>query len=152
LINLRRRMGTFEQYMTEVFDSKKGIEFGGIENDPWYYVQDFAVNGRKLTFQATKFGDGDWRIEFSDWREGSKGHKILKTGDAFKVFTAVIQIVKKWIKQRKPKSSRFSATEPSRIKLYDKFAKHMQRAIGYKLKERIGPEYEEDGVLWEFEK
>ncbi len=66
--------------------------------------------------------------------------KVLGTGSAFKVFAAVAQAIKEFLKEMEKKGERveyltFSAgaDEPSRIKLYDRFAKKFEKMFGFKL-------------------
>lgn len=58
--------------------------------------------------------------------------EIANTGDARKVFATVIDIVKKYVNEHKPNRIIFTASEDSRIRLYDAFVKRLDRELpGY---------------------
>jgi hypothetical protein len=68
---------------------------------------------------------------------------VLGTGNAFKVFAAVAQAIKEFLKIMDKKQEpvdmlMFSANieHPSRIKLYDRFAKKFEKLFGFKLTNR----------------
>jgi hypothetical protein len=54
---------------------------------------------------------------------------ITGTGDARRVFATVIDIVKKFAAAEKPEAIVFTASEPSRIRLYDAFVKRLDREL-----------------------
>lgn len=58
---------------------------------------------------------------------GSYG--VARTGDAFRVFATVVAVVKELARRRTPDTIHFTATEPSRTKLYDRFMKDVERAL-----------------------
>jgi hypothetical protein len=69
--------------------------------------------------------------------------QILGTGNAFKVFAAVAQAIKEFLKDMNKREEpvdtlTFSANadEPSRIKLYDRFAKKFEKLFGFRLTNR----------------
>jgi len=83
---------------------------------------------------------GEWIISF-----GIKGKspKISGTGNAIKVFGAVAQAIKEFLKEMDKKGEAvdylaFTANEdePSRVKLYDRFAKKFEKMFGFKLEDR----------------
>ena len=64
-----------------------------------------------------------WHITFEIRGTGGKPHDISKTGNEFKVFATVAEILNEYLKKVKPDNFWFTAKEPSRAKLYDRFAK-----------------------------
>lgn len=70
-----------------------------------------------------------WEIDFR--RDGK--FDITGTGDAPKILSTVITIIKHFIREEKPKFFSFSANkkETSRVSLYDKLAKRIISGAGY---------------------
>lgn len=82
------------------------------------------------------------RIEFKSKKETSdfRGFGVTGTGDARKVFATVIDIVKKYVGEHHPANITFTASEPSRIRLYDAFLKRLDRELpDYEGKSGPGP-------------
>lgn len=77
--------------------------------------------------------------------------QVLGTGNAFKVFAAVAQAIQEFLKEMEKKEMpvwklTFSAgaDEPSRIKLYDRFAKKFKTMFGFKLSSRTVDQFDVD--------
>jgi hypothetical protein len=68
-----------------------------------------------------------WQITFEIRGAGGKPHDISKTGNEFKVFATVAEILNEYLKKVEPEIFWFTAKEPSRAKLYDRFAKLIVR-------------------------
>ena len=68
-----------------------------------------------------------YQITFEIRGTGGKPHDISKTGSEFKVFATVAEILNEYLKKVKPDVFWFTAKEPSRAKLYDRFAKLIVR-------------------------
>ena len=64
----------------------------------------------------------------------SSSTKITKTGNEFVVFATVIKGIEQFIKVEQPAAFYFSASEPSRRKLYDRMAKIIPRKFPYERK------------------
>jgi hypothetical protein len=93
--------------------------------------------GNKIVVDM-QYGDIDdlWNISFA-LDPGYGQPKIMdktKTGDEFKIFSTVMDIIGKFIKKEKPDNIGFSADGRSRIKLYDAFEKRYSKKLGYKFK------------------
>jgi hypothetical protein len=54
---------------------------------------------------------------------------ITGTGNANKVFGTVIKIVQEYTNEHEPKTFYFTADEPSRVKLYDRFISQVDKAL-----------------------
>lgn len=77
-------------------------------------------------------GDPDMGVEVMFYMIGEHGIEqtdIQNTGDARRVFATVIDIVKNYVAENKPKEIVFTAAEPSRIRLYDAFVKRLDREL-----------------------
>lgn len=92
---------------------------------------------------------GVWEIAFGD-AAGRQG--ITKSGDSFKIFATVLDIVKDFVKTNKPEWIRFSAKEMSRDRLYRSLVKRYAPKIGYTLpyvsRDKDGPRA--DDIATEF--
>lgn len=99
------------------------------------YQAAFKVGNVVYEFEAFWDEDDDTEfieIEFTAYPKGKQPtSKLSRDGNAIVVFATVKDIVTKYTKKYKPKVLRFTAKEPSRIKLYDRLAE-IFRAGGYK--------------------
>ena len=87
----------------------------------------FIIDDNKYVFQAETSDMERWQITFEIKGSGGKPHDISKTGNEFKVFATVAEILNDYLKKVKPDIFWFTAKEPSRAKLYDRFAKLIVR-------------------------
>ena len=83
----------------------------------------FTIDDNKYVFKAETSDMERWQITFEIRGAGGKPHDISKTGNEFKVFATVAEILNEYLKKVKPDNFWFTAKEPSRAKLYDRFAK-----------------------------
>lgn len=77
-----------------------------------------------------------WGIAFRTGKAEDKpneGIEITGTGNQFTVFSVVASLVQRFIKKYKPKDFIFAAKEPSRVKLYKRFAKMIQEKLNFQL-------------------
>jgi hypothetical protein len=72
-------------------------------------------------------------VNVSFMLSGARGQQhrmdITGTGDARRIFSTVIDIVKKYAAENKPKTIAFTADEPSRRRLYDRFMPRVSREM-----------------------
>ena len=87
----------------------------------------FTIDDNKYVFKAETSDMERWQITFEIRGAGGKPHDISKTGNEFKVFATVAEILNEYLKKVKPDNFWFTAKEPSRAKLYDRFAKLIVR-------------------------
>ena len=87
----------------------------------------FTIDDNKYVFKAETSDMERWQITFEIRGAGGKPHDISKTGKEFKVFATVAEILNEYLKKLKPDVFWFTAKEPSRAKLYDRFAKLIVR-------------------------
>ena len=79
----------------------------------------FSVGDIEYIATFEKFSPTEW--EFLFLQKGLK-FGITGTGHEYKVFSTAVDILKHFIQKTKATTFEFSAKEPSRIKLYDRFA------------------------------
>ena len=87
----------------------------------------FIIDDNKYVFKAETDDMERYQITFEIRGTGGKPHDISKTGSEFKVFATVAEILNEYLKKVEPENFWFSAKEPSRAKLYDRFAKLIVR-------------------------
>ena len=87
----------------------------------------FTIDDNKYVFKAETDDMERYQITFEIRGTGGKPHDISKTGSEFKVFATVAEILNEYLKKVEPEIFWFSAKEPSRAKLYDRFAKLIVR-------------------------
>ena len=87
----------------------------------------FTIDDNKYVFKAETSDMERWQITFEIRGAGGKPHDISKTGNEFKVFATVAEIFNEYLKKVEPDNFWFTAKEPSRAKLYDRFAKLIVR-------------------------
>ena len=87
----------------------------------------FIIEDNKYVFKAETDDMERYQITFEIRGTGGKPHDISKTGNEFKVFATVAEILNDYLKKVKPSVFWFTAKEPSRANLYDRFAKLIVR-------------------------
>jgi hypothetical protein len=121
-----------KKYITEIF--KKNIQVKTTYSSETEYEVRFKAAGEEWIFTAKNIYQDDWEILFNNINTDPKNPWSI-TGNigekAFEVFTGVGNSLVKFIKDKKPNEFHFSATEPSRIKLYKKISKLIERKTGY---------------------
>jgi|TARA_R110002110_G_scaffold400610_1_gene617152 hypothetical protein len=100
-------------------------EWKWFKKSPSQWTALFIIDDNKYVFQAKTSDMESWQITFEirGRGQGKNPHEISKTGNEFKVFATVAEILDEFLKKAKPDKFWFSAKEPSRAKLYDRFAK-----------------------------
>ena len=115
--------------LTEILNKPAEWKWFKTSTNKWIAL--FIIDDNKYVFQAqTKSMSGmkkRWHITFEIRGTGGKPHDISKTGNEFKVFATVAEILNEYLKKVKPEIFWFTAKEPSRAKLYDRFAKLIVR-------------------------
>ena len=108
----------------------------------WYYMALFA------DYAYPNESEGrTWGISFSGDIYQTTAPGLNKSAVALKTFAAMIEVTKKFFKTENPEVVHFTALGKSRLKLYDKFAKLIEKH-GYKsTKSKLL-----SGEKWRFEK
>ena len=121
--------------LSEVFDSPEKIKWGKKGNSD---MGNFTIEDNEYEIWMNPLRDGKtWSIEFvqvandSFARHGKTG--ITGAGNEVKLFSTVIAGIKQWVKKNKPEVIEFTASEPSRKKLYNSLIKRLSKEIGYKI-------------------
>ena len=97
-------------------------------------------DGTNLSVMFSKeemYDEVDWHVEF--WRNNSQ--EVTGEGDAYRIFSTVMEAIKDFIATEDPERIRFSATkdvEPgqnsqSRSKLYTTMVKRYASSLGYEV-------------------
>lgn len=141
-------MQTFSEFieLNEVFNKVLPYKWTQRSND--FHKASFTAPNGKQYLVALKYFEpfknyngedyeGYWnlnfRIEDDRLMRLDKEFDILGTGDQFVVFATVIAVLKDFVSRVRPTRIEFSASEPSRIKLYNRFIALVGRSlIGYK--------------------
>ena len=115
---------------TERSHGKYEAEF---HTDTHRYSVDFAENTHPEfddTHGEPQTSDLVTELSFTAVKHGTTAHTHGITGDggALQVFSTVREIVKAWAKESNADSIMFSASEPSRIKLYKRFIPLLQKS------------------------
>ena len=111
--------------LTEILN--KPAEWKWFKTSSRQWTALFIIDDNKYVFQAETSDMERWQITFEIRGTGGKPHDISKTGNEFKVFATVAEILNDYLKKVKPDIFWFTAKEPSRAKLYDRFAKLIVR-------------------------
>ena len=134
-------MLTFKQYLNEVLNNPyewklvrttiHNIEYRFTTDSGIVYVVGLGRLGENTTLTSK-----DWDLYFSIsedslkqlGKDDSNMFKITGTGDQFRVFATVQDIVKDFITKKKPNAIEFSASEPSRQRLYSTFIANFEKS------------------------
>ena len=111
--------------LTEVLN--KPAEWKWFKTSSRQWTALFIIDDNKYVFKAETDDMERYQITFEIRGTGGKPHDISKTGSEFKVFATVAEILNEYLKKVEPDVFWFSAKEPSRAKLYDRFAKLIVR-------------------------
>ena len=126
--------------LNELFSSE--MEVQQEESLPYRHSYSFQINDKKYWATFTKQREKNfdvWGFYFKD-DAGQQG--ITGSGDAIKVFASIKQIFFKFMRKVNPQIVQFTANEPSRIKLYNRFSKQLQRkGFRVEVKRRSGGVY-----------
>ena len=134
-------MLTFKQYLNEVLNkpyewklvrtSMRNIEYRFTTDSGIEYIVGLGRLGENPTLTST-----DWDLYFSISdtslkkldKDDSDMFKISGTGDQFRIFATVQDIVKDFIIKHAPDLIAFSAAEPSRRRLYSTFTANFEKS------------------------
>ncbi len=101
----------------------------------------FEVNNVSFSFYAYVIDEsiGSWDIMF---RDDVRGYGRTKKGGQFKVFAAVMEVLKRFEREVKPNIVRFDAADKSRIRLYDHLIRWFMAEFNFKIADEHGdPNY-----------
>ena len=115
-----------------------------IKHEDLYTVQIESIDDPSVRSQPAV-----WEISFSD---GAGRQGVTKTGNEFKVFATIMDIVKDFLKNKKPEYVNFSGKEASRDKLYRRMIQKYASKWGYGLvkAQRITADIDPEDVATSF--
>jgi len=124
--------------ITRDFDLKKATTFS--RKSGARFRRTIRIGKEEYDIGIANTLPGEYEISFGIM---GKPLQVLGTGNAFKVFAAVAQAIKEFLKEMDKKDEpveflTFSAgaDEKSRVKLYDRFAKKFEKMFGFRLTNR----------------
>ena len=134
-------MLTFKQYLNEVLNNpyKWKLVRTTIHTIEYRFTTDSGIDyvvGLSRIGVDTKLTSTDWDLYFTIsedslkqlGKDDSNMFKISGTGDQFRVFATVQDIIKDFIIKHAPDLIAFSASEPNRRRLYSTFTANFQRS------------------------
>lgn len=123
--------------LSEILNSKYEWEFSPAAHKGDVHVR-FRAGDRdiQVDFEFEKFADGVWEVAFAERHPTKNTMKfdITSSGNEFRVFATVVDIIKAFLDKYDPKALTFSAekSEGSRAQLYQKL---VSRLVGGKWKQ-----------------
>jgi hypothetical protein len=133
------------EFLTELFEPETALPLewerisGTKPNKDALYATAYDSDGRTITIGFIPMPNGIVDISFS--RGGSMD--ITGKGDAAQIFTTVLDAINRYVKAEHPGWISFSASEPSRAKLYQ----HMVRRLSGAYELLRPDQYPADGDL-----
>lgn len=118
------------QQINELFDQSYDYQVTNQGANSWN-AEFKTSDGNLIRFKANGFED-DWEVVFSGGTDNERTYDTTGSGDAFKVMTTIVEIMKTFVAQAKPKFVRFSGSYHSgHAKLYNRMFTTMDLP-GYK--------------------
>lgn len=119
------------QIVNELFDNKAEWEVEILDSES--FETSFVIDDNEYLVDCYVDGSGiQWEFKFS------LNGKVTKTGtgNEFKVFATVMDIMDWFFTNQKPPRFMFAATlsEPSRVRLYGRIARNLSNKFGYSIK------------------
>lgn len=136
-------MNNFTFLLSELFDNP--VQYKWVSKDQFGWLGEFRIDFEDdyYEYETSIINDDKYGniIEFElvdTSLEGFTGKNSMDIvnvkGVQYKAFSTVIKMVKEWIRFVEPENLAFSAKEPSRVKLYKRFAKIITD-LGYTVNE-----------------
>lgn len=108
------------RYVVDFHKTELDHEFGAYYH---HLVEEYPIldyfnnlNGYLVSMRLAIFN-------FEDSDDWDRGWGITGTGNAFKVFATLTEIIREFVEQKQPEYITFSAKEPSRQRLYNRWSK-----------------------------
>jgi Putative amidoligase enzyme len=111
------------------------------ESDDTGVYYEFKVPGQVKPYAVAFLakGQGRYAITFMSFDEDDRPqYDVTGSGDAFRIFATVTEILQQFVHEYNPSMITFSAKKPSRIKLYDRLAKVLLPKLGFEQQQTIG--------------
>lgn len=124
-------MESFKQYFNELFENPNEIDWIVKTNSLWQ--GEFFIKDKKYVIKAMKSSDMPWEVKFQLMLNNRPTEKITGTGDAFLVFSTVINGMKQWINEVNPKIFMLSSYDDNRTSLYSRMLANLLPKSIYKI-------------------
>jgi len=132
-------MLTFKQYLNEVLNNPYKWEFEAENSSNDYFMYKFTtklgVPYRVKLYSQDQYWELSFNIDFNYLRKLDKSvdtaFKISGTGDQFRIFATIQDIIKDFITKKNPnviQFDAFDADEPSRRRLYSTFIANFEKS------------------------
>jgi hypothetical protein len=129
-------MLTFKQYLNEVLNNPYKWEFEAENSSNDYFMYKFTtkpgVPYRVKLYSQDQYWELSFNIDFNYITKLGKGvddsFKISGTGDQFRIFATIQDIIKDFITKKNPNVIQFDAAEPSRRRLYSTFTANFEKS------------------------
>lgn len=108
----------FKQYYNELFENPNNINWTVKTNSLWR--GEFLISDKEYVIKAMKSPGMPWEVKFQLMLSGKPTERITGTGDAFSVFSTVINGIKQWLQEVDPKIFMLSSYEDNRTSLYSR--------------------------------
>lgn len=108
----------FKQYYNELFENPNNIDWTVKTNSLWR--GEFLIGDKEYVIKAMKSPGMPWEVKFQLILDGKPTEKITGTGDAFLVFSTVINGIKQWLNEINPNMFMLSSYEDNRTSLYSR--------------------------------
>ena len=127
-------MYTFKQHLNEIFDNPSPWKW--TDHGPGYHTATFILNKDIINVRfEDEDDDNSWEFTFE--RNGKYGQYYAR-GKEIQIFATVIDVLKDFIKTKKPEEIEFSAEGASRVRLYRRFTTQAAKMFGMKHEESSG--------------
>ena len=130
--------------LCEVFDSK--TDWKWTTKSSTYWEARMKINEHEYKFDIELIYDdtltdhykienpleNSWAVQFILLKTGNeyvRSHSITGTGNELQVFTSVLEMIHEFVNEQHPTALVFSASQPSRIKLYDKMVSRLSQKV-----------------------
>lgn len=119
--------------LTELFNNAFNYELERKDSGSWKAIFFTTNNSRVLvSFDESSTEVKAFDVDFRRGAPGATTYEITGEGDAIRIFSTVIEIIRDFVKRENPNIVTFNAKEPSRKKLYARLATKICPLIGFK--------------------
>lgn len=120
------------------------VEWDWKKRSPGFWKASFSINDDTFeVYFSIHPGRTDLTFSSEEHGEGISGQ-----GDQFKIFSTVGKIVEDFLRQNKTEVLIFSAKEPSRVRLYHRFAKMISREFDFEIEIKEGTRWGTEFILY----
>jgi hypothetical protein len=111
--------------LTELFDKTYQYEVKSSSDLSWW-AEFTTQDGNLIRFKASGY-ENDWEVMFSGGSENERTYDVTGSGDAFKSMATILEILKKFMAEKKPERVQFSGSQHSgHAKLYGRMMNSLE--------------------------